>query len=144
MAMPKVMFGSVVATDLKCSSPTPRSATTVDQKSTGNRAMAFMDSTMQKMVIASGAMSGLDTCMLSLTLLSTIVTTPSAYFRKPVGGASTERFESLTATPKLTRNSSAISDDHNRLSMFIVQNGLSPNCQLQLVRWCWMYSVTVA
>ncbi len=48
--------------------------------------MAFMNSTRQKIVIASGAISGLDTCMLSLTLLSTMVTTPSAYLWKPVGG----------------------------------------------------------
>src|SRR3977135_1535942 len=98
IAMPKVMLGSVVATDLNCARPTPRSATTVDHQSTGNRSIAFLNSTRQKMVSASGAINGLDTCILSLTLLSTITTTPSAYFWKPVGTLSTERLLVRTAT----------------------------------------------
>ena len=71
--------------------------------------MAFMNSTRQKIVMASGAISGLDTCMLSLTLLSTMVTTPSAYFWNPVGALSSERFPVRTAIAKLTRNTSPIS-----------------------------------
>ncbi len=106
--------------------------------------MAFMNSTRQKMVMASGAISGLDTCMLSLTLVSTIVTTPSAYFWNPVGARSSERLLVRTAIAKLTRNNSPIRADQNRLSRLRVQKALSPNCQLQFVRWCWMYSVTVA
>ena len=134
IAMPKVMFGSVVATDLNCARPTPRSATTVDHQSTGNRSTAFMNSTRQKMVIASGAISGLETCMLSLTLLSTITTTPSAYFWKPVGTLSTDRLPVRTAIAKLPRNSSPIRADQNRLSRLSVQNEFGPNCQLQFVR----------
>ena len=54
--------------------PAPRSATTVDHQSTGNRSMKFiMNRIRQKMVIASGAIRVLGTCKLSLTCLSTNV-----------------------------------------------------------------------